>query len=473
MPDGYQDERHQGDEDAYARPNSRPRDDGSTSSRRREDRRASLTRARDIDEEDVRSHRSGHSRHTASREPEPYGRYDRDARHRRGPPPRHDPWGHDEPHSRAPRYDQDYYSAPYSRGGRDRYDYDRRRLHRRSPSVPIRKEPTPDPEDYELRSVFCSQLAVRLTQRDLGEFFEEKLGENTVQDVRIVTDRVTGRSKGIAYVELTSEELVPKAIACSGEVLFGIPILVQVTDAARNRGEGASTAQAPIRPNMPENGLPKIDPNSLSKLPLPPHLAALAGNAIHLGGGAGRDNKVTNTAARLYVGSLHFNLVDTDVRAVFEPFGDIESVDLHREPDGKSKGFAFVQYKKAEDAEKAIEHMNGFELAGRNIRVGHVNSRGQDNNAARAAPTTQSDPNGNGGGNTATVTSSFDEGGGGGLNAYSRANLMQMLARNSSGAEAGASNGSPVAPTEQVRPASIPQGTSKAVLLKNMFNPAE
>lgn len=47
---------------------------------------------------------------------------------------------------------------------------------------------------------------------------------------------------------------------------------------------------------------------------------------------------------RLYVGSLHFNLTDSDVRQVFQPFGQVEFVDLHRDQiTGKSKGYAFVQ----------------------------------------------------------------------------------------------------------------------------------
>lgn len=105
-----------------------------------------------------------------------------------------------------------YYGPP--RRGPDRYPppgdyYDRpahRFRHSRSPSPPPApparrrrsesKAKTPDPDDYELRSVFCSQLAARLGQRDLGEFFEDKLGEGTVRDVRIVTDKNTGRSKG-------------------------------------------------------------------------------------------------------------------------------------------------------------------------------------------------------------------------------------------------------------------------------------
>lgn len=73
---------------------------------------------------------------------------------------------------------------------------------------------------------------------------------------------------------------------------------------------------------------------------------------------------------------------------MFEPFGDLEFVDLHRDPmTGRSKGYAFVQYvsispalqlritnfgtryKKSEDARMALEQMEGFELAGRQVSV--------------------------------------------------------------------------------------------------------
>lgn len=50
-------------------------------------------------------------------------------------------------------------------------------------------------------------------------------------------------------------------------------------------------------------------------------------------------------SSRLYVGSLHFNLTESDIKQVFEPFGELEFVDLHRDPTtGRSKGYAFVQY---------------------------------------------------------------------------------------------------------------------------------
>merc|ERR1719270_1891381 len=42
---------------------------------------------------------------------------------------------------------------------------------------------------------------------------------------------------------------------------------------------------------------------------------------------------------------------------------------------GRSKGYGFITYAEAEDAKKALEQMNGFELAGRAMKVGHVTDR--------------------------------------------------------------------------------------------------
>jgi RNA-binding protein 39 len=73
---------------------------------------------------------------------------------------------------------------------------------RLSPSYEAGEDYNPDEpkeDDSEARSVFVSQLAARLTARDLGYFFEDKLGEGTVMDARIVTDRLSRRSKGLVF----------------------------------------------------------------------------------------------------------------------------------------------------------------------------------------------------------------------------------------------------------------------------------
>ncbi|KDQ16749.1 hypothetical protein BOTBODRAFT_106812 [Botryobasidium botryosum FD-172 SS1] len=318
--------------------------------------------------------------------------------------------------SRTPRDDDDRrrddidYRRDYDRRPYDRYERRRRSPPRRRPSPtydlpPINHgpggEPQPD-DDSEARSVFVSQLAARLTARDLGFFFEDKLGEGTVKDSRIVTDRLSRRSKGIGYVEFRALDLVNKAIALSGTIVMGLPIMVQLTESERNKQSASGDS-----------------------LNLPPGVSAPA-----------------HAPMQLYVGSLHFNLTESDIKQVFEPFGELEFVDLHRDPQtGRSKGYAFVQYKKAEDAKMALEQMEGFELAGRTLKVNTVHEKG----IAR------------------TQVESLDENGGSLNNNNSRHVLMQKLAR---------TEVPPARPAAIMRP-NIPQVQTKCVLLKNMFDPAE
>lgn len=47
------------------------------------------------------------------------------------------------------------------------------------------------------------------------------------------------------------------------------------------------------------------------------------------------------TYQRLYVGSLHFSLTEDDVRQIFEPFGALEFVNLHK---GKITGAKWTEH---------------------------------------------------------------------------------------------------------------------------------
>lgn len=393
--------------------------------------------------------------------------------------------------SHRDRYDSYYDDRGYDRAAdrsqqrrRRRYDDDARRAAPRrrsrydSPagSIRSRRSPSPEIDDYEERSVFCSQLSARLGQRDLGEFFEDHLGEGAVQDVRIVMDRVTHRSKGVGYVEFAARELVPKAIELTGKIVFGIPIVVQRTDAARSnggapRGPGDFANHPGMAPH-PAVAATQLDARVLANAPLPMQYH-MAGAPIHLEAALRPPRalrpgpNMPNTEARLYVGSLHFSLTDEAVKTVFEPFGEIEYVDLHREPEtGKSKGFCFIQFKKAEDAKKALEQMNGFVLADRAIRVGNVNAKGSGGGSSHTNGSAQDFQ---GGGHLPQLTSSFDDGGGAGLNPERRAALMEKLARHNEPSPAA----SEATTTVQERPAGIPESTSTSLLLKNMFDPAE
>lgn len=47
----------------------------------------------------------------------------------------------------------------------------------------------------------------------------------------------------------------------------------------------------------------------------------------------------------------------------------MERCEVEEYEPGKSKGIGYVQYRNAEDGKKALEQMNNFDLAGKNIRI--------------------------------------------------------------------------------------------------------
>jgi RNA-binding protein 39 len=82
------------------------------------------------------------------------------------------------------------------------------------------------PEERDARTVFCMQLAARIRPRDLEEFFS---AVGKVRDVRMISDRNSRRSKGIAYVEFVDVSSVPLAIGLTGQRVLGVPIIVQAS----------------------------------------------------------------------------------------------------------------------------------------------------------------------------------------------------------------------------------------------------
>ncbi|XP_009003988.3 putative RNA-binding protein 23 isoform X4 [Callithrix jacchus] len=230
---------------------------------------------------------------------------------------------HSEPRSRDHRREDcvHYRSPPLATG--HRYGHSKSPHFREKSPV---REPIDNlsPEERDARTVFCMQLAARIRPRDLEDFFS---AVGKVRDVRIISDRNSRRSKGIAYVEFCEIQSVPLAIGLTGQRLLGVPIIVQASQAEKNR------------------------------------LAAMANNL----------QKGTGGPMRLYVGSLHFNITEDMLRGIFEPFGKIDNIVLMKDSDtGRSKGYGFITFSDSECARRAMDQLNGFELAGRPMRVGHV-----------------------------------------------------------------------------------------------------
>ncbi|HUK01129.1 MAG TPA: RNA-binding protein [Steroidobacteraceae bacterium] len=79
----------------------------------------------------------------------------------------------------------------------------------------------------------------------------------------------------------------------------------------------------------------------------------------------------------IYVGNLPFNATEQEVRALFERHGKVDSVKLINDRDtGKPRGFGFVEMAQNE-AQGAIEALNGQQLNGRALRINEAQERPQ------------------------------------------------------------------------------------------------
>ena len=73
---------------------------------------------------------------------------------------------------------------------------------------------------------------------------------------------------------------------------------------------------------------------------------------------------------KLYVGNLPYSVRDADLEQAFAEFGSVTSAKVMMERDtGRSKGFGFVEMGSDDEAQAAINGMNGQSLGGRNVVV--------------------------------------------------------------------------------------------------------
>lgn len=79
---------------------------------------------------------------------------------------------------------------------------------------------------------------------------------------------------------------------------------------------------------------------------------------------------------RLYVGNLSFSSTEQTLRDAFGAYGAV--VDVHLVSDrmtGQSRGFGFVTMGSRDEAESAIQGMNGTDLDGRALKVNEAEER--------------------------------------------------------------------------------------------------
>jgi len=349
------------------------------------------------------SHRHSHHRHRSSRRRSRSRSYDRHSSR-----------------SRSYRYDRRSRSISKRRRRSRSHSYSHSRTRSRTRSRSPRnmsedrvEKPEISEADRDRRTVFVMQLSAKLRDSELRDFFS-KAGK--VSDVKIIADRNSRRSKGVGYVEFEDEASVEKALTLTNEILKGIPIIVQRTESEKNRTEVNPNQNTFVDPNRS-----KINPYNTKN-----------------------QNDLETSYKRLYVGSINFKITEEDLKILFKNFGELDFVKLHINPEtGRSCGYAFIQYKRAEDAKKALDVMNGYELAGRVIKVGLVSDKAANN-----------------------VDLNMDDGDtvGFSMTSIKRADLMQKLSR----------DGEMKVPTVVQPYVKVQNPTiTTNVLLTNMFDPEE
>ena len=73
---------------------------------------------------------------------------------------------------------------------------------------------------------------------------------------------------------------------------------------------------------------------------------------------------------RLYVGNLPYTTGEAELQELFSKAGTVESVRVMRDAaTGRARGFAFVEMSTDEEAQKAIQDFNDYQLGGRGLTV--------------------------------------------------------------------------------------------------------
>ena len=72
----------------------------------------------------------------------------------------------------------------------------------------------------------------------------------------------------------------------------------------------------------------------------------------------------------LFIGNMSFQTTESDLRSLFEPFGQVARVHIATDREtGRSRGFAFVEMTNDAEAASAIAGLDGKDLGGRNLKV--------------------------------------------------------------------------------------------------------
>uniref|UniRef100_A0A9J8AVI5 RNA binding motif protein 28 n=1 Tax=Cyprinus carpio carpio TaxID=630221 RepID=A0A9J8AVI5_CYPCA len=175
-------------------------------------------------------------------------------------------------------------------------------------------------------TVFVRRLPATATNEHLAEVFSE-IGP--LKNCFVVRDRETEKCRGFGYVTFSMEDDAQRAIKevreYEGEKIFVTVAKKKPDDKKKKKKHEPTETKSPAK----RTGIKKI-----------------------------------KLKARLIIRNLSFKCEDDDLKQIFSEFGTVMEAKIPLKPDGKKRGFAFVQFKNMAEAGKALAAMNLKEIKG-------------------------------------------------------------------------------------------------------------
>ncbi|XP_077252892.1 30 kDa ribonucleoprotein, chloroplastic-like [Tasmannia lanceolata] len=185
--------------------------------------------------------------------------------------------------------------------------------------------------------LFVGNLPFTVDSATLAGLFERA---GNVEMVEVIYDKLTGRSRGFGFVTMSTVEEV---------------------EAAAQQFNGYELDGRPLRVNFG---------------PPPPKDDLSSRGFRGGGGGGGGGGGSVDASNRLYVGNLSWGVDDSALETLFSEQGKVmEARVVYDRESGRSRGFGFVSYSSAQEANSAISELNGVDLDGRAIRVTMAEAR--------------------------------------------------------------------------------------------------
>ncbi|KAH8950453.1 hypothetical protein BDL97_10G086100 [Sphagnum fallax] len=222
------------------------------------------------------------------------------------------------------------------------------------------------PEAGPDHSIFVGDLAPDVTDYNLQETFRSRY--STVKGAKVVTDAITGRSKGYGFVRFGDEAERNRAMTeMNGVYCSSRPMRIS-----------AATPKKALGPTQQSN------PSATGT----PHQATQAYGGAAPPQSFVSDSNPNNTT--IFVGGLDPSVTDEELKAVFGQFGELVYVKI---PVGK--GCGFVQFTHRACAEEALQRVQGTVIGAQSVRLSWgrspVNKQRQASPAGWGQP--QQDPN--------------------------------------------------------------------------------